>query len=87
MPNEPVDPVVTAPPTQPTVPTIADLLPARARAYIYALLPVLLIAVAVFDLPNVVDKAVLILNAAGFGVAFSNVPRTTDRFGPRATGL
>jgi hypothetical protein len=39
---------------------------------------VALIAVAVFDLPNVVEKVTLILNAAGFGVAFSNVPRRTE---------
>lgn len=79
--NEAVDPVTTDPATQPTVPTVADLIPAKARAWIYALLAPINVALAPVLInveggaQMVVGSVLAFVNALGFGVAFSNVPR------------
>lgn len=79
MPNEPVDPQVTIPPTEPTIPTIADLLPARVRSWVYAALgvwvPVFGVWVGAGDPPAVTGYLTAAIGGAGFGVAIANVPR------------
>ena len=79
--NEAVDPVTTDPPTQPTVPTVADLIPAKTRAWIYALLApanaaLIPLTINVEGTAQIAITSVLaFVNALGFGVALSNVPR------------
>lgn len=74
--NEPVDPKVTIPATQPTIPAIADKLSPKVRSWVYALIgpaiQVWLMIRAGVD-PETIVLAVL--GTAGFGVAFANVPR------------
>lgn len=81
--NQPVDPITTTPPSQPTVPTVADLIPAKVRVWIYALLAPANAALVPFTI-NIdghaqvaVTSALAFVNALGFGVALSNVPRRT----------
>lgn len=79
--NEPVDPLGTIPPTEPTIPTIADLLPAKARSWIYALLAPVNAALIPLTINldgsarTVVTSVIAGVNTLGFGVALSNVPR------------
>ena len=83
MPNEPVDPVRTTPPTQATVPAIADLswLNAKVRSIIYMVTVMLAAAYAVVE-ANVnvhwgVQAAYAGWNALVAALAVSNVPRST----------
>lgn len=77
--NEPVDPRATTPPTQPTIPTIADLLPAKARAWVYALLgvwlPVFGIWAASGEPPSWLGYMTAGLGGSGFLLSTANVPR------------
>lgn len=79
--NEPVDVVSTDPPTQPTIPTVADLIPAKVRAWVYALLApanaaLIPLTINIEGSAQVaVTSALAFVNALGFGVALSNVPR------------
>ncbi len=74
--NAAVDPQSTTPATQPTIPLVADLIPARIRAWIYALLgPVITLTLMIRTGADPIDIALAIGGALGFGVAFSNVPR------------
>jgi hypothetical protein len=77
--NQPVDTVVTIPATQPTVPRIADLMPAKARSWVYAGLgvwtPIFGVWVGAGAPPSWVGYVTAGLSGAGFGVALSNVPR------------
>lgn len=86
MSNEPVDPVATSPPSQPTVPRIADLLPAKVRSWVYALLgvwtPVFGVWVGAGTPPSWLGFVTAGLSGAGFGVALSNVPRQTTGGNP-----
>lgn len=81
--NEPVDPITTTPDTQPTIPTIADLLPAKARAWVYALLGVWLPVYGIWTAqsdggpPEWVSLVTAGLGASGFLLSTANVPRRT----------
>ncbi len=77
--SEAVDPVATIPPTEATVPRIADLLPAVVRQWVYAVLgvwtPIFGVWVGAGAPPSWVGYVTAGLSGAGFGVALSNVPR------------
>ena len=79
MTHEAIDPVTTQPNTQPTIPTIADLLPARIRAWVYALLgiwiPVFGIWAASGAPPAIIGYVTAGLGGTGFLLSASNVPR------------
>jgi hypothetical protein len=79
MTNEAVDPISTEPPTQPTFPTIADLLPAKVRQWIYALIgvwtPIFGVWVGAGSPPAWTGYLTAGLGGAGFTIALSNVPR------------
>jgi hypothetical protein len=87
-PGEPVDPISTDPPTEPTFAKIADLFPARVRRIGYAVAgawSVVMGALVVSTEPPAWAGWVTIgITALGFGTAVSNVPKAvTMTRGPR----
>jgi hypothetical protein len=75
--------VVGAPEVEATFPTIADLIPAKARAWTYALLVPFNAAMTpiIVNLDGtaatVAGCVFAFVNASGFGLALSNVPKAT----------
>lgn len=95
-PGQPIDPVVTDPPTEPANPSIADLLSAKSRMWAYALLRVLnaiwvpVAVVLATQVDNIwaaaVPSALLAgVNAAGFTLSHANVPVTARGPSPYRT--
>jgi len=80
--TEPVDPVSTVPPTQPSFAPIADLFSARVRSLIYLLsilvAPAYLVVEANVTMPWPVLAAYASWNALVGLVAVSNVPRAAS---------
>jgi hypothetical protein len=89
--GDPVDPISTDPPSEPTFAKIADLFPARVRRWGYAVAgawSVLMGAMVVNGEPPVWAGWITIaITALGFGTAVSNVPKATGEVmnmrGPR----
>jgi len=73
--------VVGTPEVAATFPSIADLLPAKTRSWIYALLgvwtPVFGVWVGAGAPPSWVGYFTAGVSGAGFGLAVSNVPKAT----------
>ncbi len=81
MPNEPVDldDIETDPETQPTIPGIADVMSARARAWVYLLIALASPGYAIYEASSEAPVAVTAIwasvTALGSLLAVANVPR------------
>lgn len=76
------DVITTIPPTEPTFPKIADLIPARVRRWGYALSGAWATFVGGWVVqgnpPTWAGWVTIALTATGFGVAVSNVPKVVS---------